>query len=159
MTLPLRSSALIGLLTLAIGSFAQPVPDADEAARPAWNDINVIRENTEAPRASFTPYTDRDNAIERRIDENPYFQSLNGEWRFHFSEGPATRPVEFFVREFDVSGWDTIPVPSNWERHGYGYPIYVNVPYPFKIDEPNVPTDENPVGSYRRDFTIPCSHE
>ncbi|NIP19451.1 MAG: DUF4981 domain-containing protein, partial [Xanthomonadales bacterium] len=49
-----------------------------------------------------------------------------------------------------------IPVPSNWERQGFGYPIYVNVPYPFEIDEPNVPVDDNPVGSYRRDFEIPA---
>ena len=48
-------------------------------------------------------------------------------------------------------------MPSNWERHGYGYAIYVNVPYPFEIDEPNVPETDNPVGSYRRDFKIPES--
>ena len=46
-------------------------------------------------------------------------------------------------------------MPSNWERHGHGYPIYVNVPYPFEIDEPNVPTEDNPVGSYRRSFEVP----
>ncbi len=56
-----------------------------------------------------------------------------------------------------MSEWDTIAVPSNWERQGYGYPIYVNVPYPFEIDEPNVPTEDNPVGSYRRAFDVPES--
>jgi beta-galactosidase len=45
-------------------------------------------------------------------------------------------------------------VPSNWERHGHGYPIYINVPYPFEIDEPNVPTEKNPVGSYLRNFDL-----
>ena len=47
-------------------------------------------------------------------------------------------------------------MPSNWEREGHGYAIYVNVPYPFEIDEPNVPTEDNPVGSYRRDFSLPA---
>ena len=148
-----RLFALFGLLALASASFAQSDSTAepvDANPRPAWNDINVIRENTQAPRASFTPYSDRTNAIERIISDNPNFMSLNGTWKFHFSESPATRPADFHLPEFDVSEWDTIPVPSNWERHGYGYPIYVNVPYPFDIDEPNVPTEENPVGSYRR---------
>lgn len=117
--------------------------------RPSWNDINVIRENTEAPRAHFIP---------GRIDPSDIRQlSLNGTWRFNYSDSPSARPPVFYATSFDVSTWDEIPVPSNWERHGYGYPIYINVPYAFEIDEPNVPTEKNPVGSYRRDFDVPAT--
>jgi beta-galactosidase len=117
--------------------------------RPAWNNIDVIRENTEAPRAIFVP---------RRADGgDDHLLSLNGEWKFSFSESPAGRIANFHEAGFDPSTWDDIPVPSNWERHGYGYPIYINVPYPFEIDEPNVPTEKNPVGSYRRDFDVPAT--
>lgn len=126
-----------------------------DTERPKWNDIDVIRENVEAPRAHFIAYTKWENAIERKIDANPYFQSMNGEWKFHYSDSPDARPDRFFETDYDTSAWDSIPVPSNWERHGYGYPIYVNVPYPFEIDEPNVPDEENPVGSYKREFDIP----
>ena len=129
--------------------------DANDAERPAWNDINVIRENTEAPRAHFVPYQSRANAIVGDTDANPWLQSLNGDWKFSYSASPSTRPAGFFEEDFDVSGWTDIPVPSNWERQGHGYAIYVNVPYPFEIDEPNVPTEDNPVGSYRRDFSVP----
>ena len=129
--------------------------DANDAERPAWNDINVIRENTEAPRAHFVPYRSRANAIVGDTDANPWLQSLNGDWKFSYSASPSTRPAGFFEEDFDVSGWTDIPVPSNWERQGHGYAIYVNVPYPFEIDEPNVPTEDNPVGSYRRDFSVP----
>ena len=113
--------------------------------RPHWNNIDVIRENAEAPRAHFVP---------QRGDGSNY-RLLNGYWYFNYSDSPADRPVDFYEENYDVDGWETIPVPSNWERHGHGYPIYVNVPYPFEIDEPNVPTEENPVGSYRRNFDIP----
>ncbi len=123
------------------------------AGRPAWNDIKVIRENVEPPRAYFVAYPTREGALSR--NPNSRFQSLNGLWKFHYSPTPADRPARFFESGFDVSDWESIPVPSNWEREGYGYPIYVNVPYPFEADEPNVPTDNNPVGSYRRDFDIP----
>jgi len=123
-------------------------------SRPAWNDIDVIRENVEFPRAHFVAYPTREEALTR--GSNPNFQSLNGPWKFHYSSSPADRPARFFESEFDTTNWASIPVPSNWEREGYGYPIYINVPYPFEPDEPNVPTEDNPVGSYRRNFDIPA---
>ena len=79
---------------------------------------------------------------------------------------PELRPVDFYKPEYDVSGWKEIPVPSNWEMQGYGTPIYTNITYPFKRDFPRVtstPDDHSwtaydqrdPVGSYRREFTVP----
>lgn len=124
-------------------------------ARPAWNDIAVVRENTEPPRAHFVAYPDRDAAVNADLANHKKFRTLNGDWAFNYAEKPADRPVDFYRPDFDVGAWDVIAVPSNWEREGHGYPIYVNVPYPFEADEPNVPTEENPVGSYRRDFTVP----
>ena len=55
--------------------------------RPAWNDIEVIRENVEAPRAHFVGYPSREAAIARGANDR--FQSLNGLWRFHYSAAPA----------------------------------------------------------------------
>ena len=124
--------------------------------RPLWNDIDVIRVNTEAPRAYFTGYADEAAANARDIAANDRFLSLNGEWKFNYVDRPADRPADFWQQDYDVSGWDDTPVPSNWEREGYGYAIYVNVPYPFEVNDPEVPTEENPVGSYRRDFEVPA---
>jgi len=140
------------LIALACSTSCVTAPQV-LAGRPAWNDIEVIRENVEPPRAHFIAYPTREGALSR--GRNPRFQSLNGPWKFHYSATPADRPARFFESGFDVSNWASIPVPSNWEREGYGYPIYVNVPYPFESDEPNVPTENNPVGSYRREFDIP----
>jgi beta-galactosidase len=124
--------------------------------RPHWNNIDVIRENAEAPRAHFRPYASADAAVAANPADSAFFQSLNGDWRFHYSDSPAGRPEGFYAPGYDSSGWAVIPVPSNWERHGFGYPIYINVPYPFEIDEPDVPEEENPVGSYLRDFDVPA---
>lgn len=44
-----------------------------------------------------------------------------------------------------------IPVPSNWECHGHGTPIYTNVVYPIPVNPPFVPED-NPTGTYWRRF-------
>jgi len=129
-------------------SFTLISTSSAEEQRPAWNDINVIRDNVEAPRAHFVP---------ARGTGDTFRKSLNGDWQFSYSPTPAGRSIDFYRPDFDASEWDTIAVPSNWERQGYGYPIYVNVPYPFEIDEPNVPTEDNPVGSYRRTFDVPES--
>lgn len=92
--------------------------------------------------------------------------SLNGPWHFHWSANPQDRPMDFYSESFDVSQWDTIPVPSNWQMHGYGVPIYTSSQYPFKVDPPRVTGEprrnwtayklRNPVGSYRRTFTVPA---
>ena len=117
--------------------------------RPDWNDVSVIRVNAEPPRASYVAYSD--------IGNDDRYLSLNGTWKFSYADNPASRPAGFAQPQYDVSQWDDIDVPSNWERQGFGYPIYINIPYPFEIDEPNVPTDDNPVGSYRRNFDLPAA--
>lgn len=146
------SPQLIGIAILAILHSATV---AAAPATPHWNNIDVIRENTEPPRAHFAPYPNEPLALESDPEKNPYALSLNGIWKFHYSASPAKRPETFYKTGFDASAWSDIPVPSNWEREGFGYPIYVNVPYPFPIAEPKVPGADNPVGSYLRDFTVP----
>jgi len=83
---------------------------------------------------------------------------LDGDWRFHWVRRPADRPRDFFEPRYDASDWDTIPVPSNWEIHGYGVPIYHPAGLPKSMRKKNIPDidpDYNPVGSYRRNFELP----
>lgn len=69
--------------------------------------------------------------------------------------GPSQAPSDFHKTDYDVSQWDEIPVPANWELEGYGTAIYTNVTYPFEpVNPPFVPGNDNPVGSYRTRFTI-----
>jgi len=148
---------LLALLGWFVAIPGVQASSSEARARPAWNDLTVIRENAEAPRAHFIPYARRNDAIARKLESNEYYQTLNGNWKFHYSDGPAQRPQDFYEPDYDVTAWADIPVPSNWERQGFGYAIYTNIPYPFPRDEPNVPVDVNPVGSYRREFEIPAT--
>jgi beta-galactosidase len=90
--------------------------------------------------------------------QSPWFQSLNGTWKFHASPRPAARPAGFFATGYDDSAWDNIHVPGNVETQGFGMPIYVNIGYAFAYDRrnPHPPRDDNPVASYRRTFTLPA---
>ena len=84
--------------------------------------------------------------------------SLDGQWQFHWSKDPESRPADFFREDFDVNGWDKIQVPGCWQLQGFGKPIYVNLQYPFHRDRPSVTGEKNknwyaydhrnPVGSY-----------
>ncbi len=71
---------------------------------------------------------------------------LNGDWQF-----------AYFQRDIDVpetvTQWDTIPVPSCWQLHGYENPNYSNINYPYPCDPPYVP-DDNPCGIYQRSFEL-----
>ena len=83
---------------------------------------------------------------------------LDGQWLFHWSRNPEERPVSFYEEDYDVSGWDKITVPGNWQMQGFGTPIYTNMTYPFQRNRPSVTSEppkdwtafknRNPVGSY-----------
>ena len=123
---------------------------------PEWENPEIFQINRETPTASFYRYETVKNALENESWENsPLYQSLNGNWNFNYVESVPERPVDFFNSDFDTSGWDKISVPSNWELEGLGIPIYTNIVYPFPKNPPFIPHDENPVGSYKRNFEIP----
>ena len=84
--------------------------------------------------------------------------SLDGQWLFHWSRCPEERPADFYREDYDVSRWDKITVPGNWQLQGFGTPIYTNISYPFLRNRPSVTSEppkdwtayenRNPVGSY-----------
>ena len=120
-----------------------------------WENPLVVGRNKEAPHVPALSFSDMKSALKGSPQATPYYKSLNGQWKFHWVGKPSDRPLDFYKPDYDVSAWDEIPVPSCWEMHGYGIPIYTNVTYPFPANPPSIPHDYNPVGSYRREFEIP----
>jgi len=120
-----------------------------------WENPANFGKNRLPSRAWFTPWPDLASA--RAASScycSPSVQSLNGLWKFHFDASPLLAPAGFEAPAFDDAAWDALPVPSCWQMQGYGKPQYTNIPYPFPLDPPFVPS-ENPTGSYRRTFTLP----
>jgi len=140
----MKNKSLIVLFAMGLSAFGygQSLPD--------WENTEVISINTESPKVSFKQYNAQDLATEKLSN----YQLLNGTWKFHHVEKPADRPVDFYKDDFDTSKWDAIDVPSNWQMRGYDYPIYTNIKYPFPKNAPYIPHEFNPVGSYKRSFTI-----
>ncbi len=132
---------------------------------PDWENPRVIGINKVPPHLSFMHYPDRASAL---ADSNtamegfhtPFYKSLDGQWKFHWSKNPASRPKDFYKTGYDVSQWSNIRVPASWQTEGFGKAIYLNSRYAFqpdsrKLHPPRVPQDYDPVGSYRTTFTVP----
>jgi beta-galactosidase len=129
---------------------------AEMAGSRDWENPEVIGRNKMPPHAFFHAHSSEKEALTGAAPA--FVQSLNGSWRFHWAKRPADRPMTFHELNYDDSDWTEIPVPSNWQLHGYGIPIYTNVQYPFgRPDPPRIPHDINSVGSYRRTFSLPSS--
>lgn len=141
-----RIIQLLGLTVLSAG-LATAAND--------WDPPQMIGRNKELPHATMMVHPDQATALTGNRQDSPYFRLLNGDWKFHWVPRPEIRPLEFYKRDYDDSTWNEIPVPSNWQMLGYGYPHYTNIRYPFKKNPPFIRHAHNPVGSYRHEFTVP----
>ena len=135
-----------GLVLLFMQSTDQPFD---------WENEAVFERNKEDPHATFFSFRDLEQAHANEPAASSDFVSLNGTWKFRWTRMPADRPVLFYENDYDVSGWDDFQVPGNWELQGFGIPMYTNFGYLFEKDWPRGPHEWNPVGSYRREFTVP----
>jgi len=121
-----------------------------------WENHQLLSRNREPAHATLLPYADAGAALTGERGASPFFKLLNGRWQFCYAASPADVPAGFQAESFDASDWDMIPVPGNWQMHGYGKPNYTNVNYPYPVDPPVVP-NENPCGAYRRTFSLPAA--
>lgn len=137
-----------------------------------WENPHVTQRNRYPMHSPYGAYETVEQALTCDRSISKYVQSLNGMWKFHMYDRPEQVEEGFAQQAFDVSGWEEIPVPSNWELLGYGKPVYTNIVYPFEtkgagsefqveiakdeyvLNAPFVPK-ENLTGCYRREFEVP----
>ena len=118
-------------------------------------DPSVFSVNQEPGHMPLVPFRSVNDALTCNRELSDGYRSLNGKWKFHWSENPENLPDEFYKRHFKDARWDNIQVPGNWEMQGYGDPVFRNVSQPFPANPPYIPHDYNPTGIYRRSFDIP----
>lgn len=126
-----------------------------------WQDPSVNQLNRLPMRASYFAYENAEKAAAGDREASARFMSLNGPWKFFWVENADQRPTDFYKTDYNSAGWQTIPVPGIWERNGYGEAVYINPGYPWShIERPvpvKVPEQNNHVGSYIREVTVPES--
>ncbi|MEM7576936.1 MAG: glycoside hydrolase family 2 TIM barrel-domain containing protein [Planctomycetota bacterium] len=119
-----------------------------------WETPELTQVNRLPGRSPLTPYASAASARAHDRAQSPWWESLNGDWKFKLFDRPGAVSTRAVDPNSSDRSWDTLPVPSNWTQHGHSTPIYTNVVMPFKNDPPSVP-DENPTGVYRRSFSVP----
>ena len=138
-----------------------------------WDDVSVTSLNRVTSHDLSIPFADADAAHSLDLSRSPYYLDLNGTWKFRWSALPSKVPSGFYADDYDVSSWDNITVPMPWQMYGvrnnksWDKPLYVNTRYPFTYTDnysvmasrPDYYTYnesmKNPVGCYRRTFTLP----
>lgn len=144
---------------LLTGLFAALALTANAQSFNEWQDPEVNAVNRAPMHTNYFAYESADAAARGAKEQSSNFMTLNGTWKFFWVQDSDSRPTDFWKVGYNDKGWSNMPVPGVWELNGFGDPIYVNVGYAwrnqFKNNPPQVPTQNNHVGSYRREITIP----
>lgn len=146
----MKNLIFLFLLLSSVGLMAQ-------SNAPDWENPEVFAVNKENTRATSLPYPSEALALEDDYASSPFYQSLNGKWKFYWVPKVQEIPDGFYKESYDVSGWKEIPVPGNWEFNGYGIPMYVNTGFGFRAKPPYIDREDSPSAAYRHEFVIPDS--
>jgi len=141
-------------LTLIALMFAVPLM----AQNNDWENPKLVDQGKEKAHATFMLFDSEKDVIGDDYTKSAYYQSLNGQWKFNYVDKYADRVKDFYKTDLNDGGWANINVPSNWELNGFGVPIYTNITYPHPKNPPFI-GENNPVGTYRKTFSIPENWE
>ena len=152
-------TAVMALVGISGVAFAQDGPQIQpvqvDPLRPDWENPTVFERGRMAASATGFPFESRARAMAGELAESERYLSLDGTWKFHLSMADDL-PAGYEMPSYDVSGWADIPVPADWQAHGFDQPRYNNITYPFPANRPLIPHSTNPVGSYRREVDLPA---
>ena len=150
----MKKQLMTGLFTvLALTAGAQTFQE--------WRNPEINAVNRAPIHTNYFAFENADAAKKANKKQSTNYMTLNGTWKFNWVKDADSRPTDFWKTGFNDKGWDDLQVPAVWELNGYGDPIYVNVGYAwrnqFQNNPPEVPTENNHVGSYRREIVVPAS--
>ena len=121
-----------------------------------WENPRIFEINQTPQHVPLIPFQSRADAIINDPSSAEFYLSLNGDWKFQLVDSPEKVPDNFFSPQYNVEKWATLPVPSNWQMHGYDYPKFRNISQTFPGKPPYPPT-HNPTGIYVKEFTLPVT--
>ena len=105
-------STLYTLILLAGNSFAQD--NASYDLDKYIENPSMYNENQEDPHVPLCPFEKEENALKGDFSLSPWYQSLNGTWKFSWYTNPFNAPQQFYNPTTMISNWDDIVVPGTW---------------------------------------------
>ena len=138
-----------------------------------WDDPKITSVNREVAHALALPMATEADAVKNDMTLSPYYQSLDGKWKFNWVSTPSKATTAVCAKDYNDASWTDIDVPSSWQvwglNHGKSWdkPLYCNVQYPFSFNESTYSimaerpgwftynsSMPNPVGTYRKKFSV-----
>lgn len=132
------------------------------------NNLDITSVNTMPDSSNLIPYADMETAYVGARDfareGSAYYQLLTGEgenWDLTVLDSPAAaealgdfQNVDYTEKQAD--GWKSVQLPASWTSYGFDHSIYTNSKMPFEENTnfPLAPVGKNPVGLYRKSFTV-----
>ncbi len=129
------------------------------------SEFGIIESGRLAPRAYSIPHSKKESAEKSDYKTERYNSDvvtvLSGEWDFKYYKKKSKLPV---VLDTSRVKFDTVNIPSTWQRTGYEEPVYINCPYSFDpralglpkgegVKPPELPEDFS-CGVYRKVINI-----
>ena len=137
---------------------------------------DVVGINREPAATSTVPYESVEKAVTGAVDyakdQSAYVQMLSGsgekDWQLVVVSNPEKGQKYlddgFMNPSYEVTaedGWHDVEVPRSWTRYedcgDWDYSIYTNTQMPWQgenVSVPAAPVKYNPVGFYRKEFTV-----
>lgn len=122
-------------------------PESDKSNLIYHENPDIFHVNTLENHSYYIPFGINQNPFKNRQDSEA-FELLNGEWDFHYYDSIIDLEDDFTK----IQGQTKMPVPSNWQLHGFDKPQYTNVCYPIPYNPPFVP-DDIPCGVYSKNYS------
>jgi len=136
---------------------------------------DVFAVNRESASCNPVPYQDTETAVNAVWDYNAreqsdYMQMLTGKnenWDLvvvqNSQQAQSHINAGCLKSDYQPSsgqGWKTVQLPKSWTCQGFDYSIYTNINEPWQakydsnVPAPQAPINYNPVGLYRKKFTV-----
>src|SRR5687768_6385235 len=74
-----------------------------------WQNPSLVDLNKGAPHASFFLYDKKEDALAENLIKSTFYKSLNGDWRFLYTDNYKNRPQDFYAADFNDAQWKMIP--------------------------------------------------
>ena len=160
--------------------FSYGAPPEDEVTLPErtkctgdeWkgteNNLDITSVNTLKDSSNLIPYHNVESAFlgakDYTREGSDYYQLLTGEkekWDLTVLDNPsqAEKLGAFETEDYTMDqkdGWKNVTLPASWTSYGFDHSIYTNTTMPFEehVLFPEAPESKNPVGLYRKEFTV-----
>ncbi|MDU3723579.1 MAG: hypothetical protein E7G24_10300, partial [Clostridium celatum] len=138
------------------------------------NGASVFGINREEVTTSTIGYQDvesaRLGALNYEKERSNYYQLLSGEgsdWDLtvvqNAEEAQKFLDGGFMNEDYTMNaedGWKNVQLPASWTSYGFDFSIYTNTEMPWQsqydsgVSVPQAPVNYNPVGLYRKTFTV-----